>query len=132
MKVLSTKAHGVMDYAVSLLLIASPWLFNFHAHHMAATIPIVLGIATICYSMITDYEFSVTKVLTMRGHLTLDMLSGALLAASPWLAGFDDYVYMPHLIIGLGEIAVAAITDPVPYEHGLHAGKPHTNPDAIH
>jgi hypothetical protein len=125
MKMISTKTHGVMDYVVAVLLIASPWLFGFHEHRASTLIPIALGIATICYSMITDYEMSITKVLTMRGHLILDMLSGAVLAASPWIFGFSDYVYMPHLVFGVAEIAIAAMTDPIP--SGAHSGNTHSN-----
>jgi hypothetical protein len=128
MKVISTKAHGVMDYAMALLLMASPWIFNFSDHRVATTIPILLGVATICYSLITNYELSIAKALSMRAHLLLDALSGVVLAASPWLAGFSDYVYLPHLILGLTEVAIVVITDPVPYQHGLNEHGSSTNP----
>ena len=29
MRFIPTRAHGVLDYIVGLLLIASPWIFNF-------------------------------------------------------------------------------------------------------
>jgi hypothetical protein len=29
MKVISTRTHGIMDYLMGVLLIASPWLFKF-------------------------------------------------------------------------------------------------------
>jgi hypothetical protein len=44
----------------------------------------------------------------------LDLVSGILLAASPWIFGFSDYVYMPHLILGLFEIGASMMTDTVP------------------
>jgi hypothetical protein len=31
----------------------------------------------------------------------IDVASGALLALSPWLFGFADRVFCPHLIVGL-------------------------------
>jgi len=34
MKVISPKAHGVMDYLVGIVLLASPWLFNFNERVM--------------------------------------------------------------------------------------------------
>lgn len=43
-------------------------------------------------------------------HLLFDLLSGILLAASPWLFGFADQVYLPHLIIGMLEIGAALMT----------------------
>ena len=41
-----------------------------------------------------------------------------ILAASPWISGFAALVYVPHLVLGLVEIAVASATRTVPYETG--------------
>jgi hypothetical protein len=49
--------------------------------------------------------------ITMPTHLMLDMAGGALLAASPWLFGFSDYVTTPHVVVGLFEIVTAAVTE---------------------
>jgi hypothetical protein len=58
----------------------------------------------------TNYEFGLSKSISMRTHLMLDLMSGILLAASPWLFGFSDYVYLPHLLVGLFEIAASLMT----------------------
>ena len=39
---------------------------------------------------------------------------GVLLAASPWLFGFADRVYWPHLILGLAEIGAGLMTRTTP------------------
>lgn len=114
MRMISTKVHGVLDYLVSLLLIASPWLFDFARGGAEMWVPVVLGAGAIVYSLLTNYEMGLTKTLSMRTHLNLDLMSGAILAASPWIFGFNEYVCMPHLILGILEIGVALITDPVP------------------
>jgi SPW repeat len=44
----------------------------------------------------------------------LDLGSGILLAVSPWLFGFADQVWAPHLVIGLIEIGTALMTRRVP------------------
>jgi hypothetical protein len=44
----------------------------------------------------------------------LDYASGVLLAASPWLFGFADYVWEPHLILGILEIGAAMFTKTIP------------------
>ncbi|ACU62785.1 SPW repeat domain-containing protein [Chitinophaga pinensis] len=110
MKFISTKTHGFLDYIVAILLIAAPWLFGFYDGGAASWVPIGFGIATILYSLITDYELGVSHRLNMSTHLTLDVLSGFLLALSPILLSFSDHVWLPHVIVGLFEIGTASMT----------------------
>lgn len=117
MKLLSTKVHGALDYIVGLLLIVAPWALGFARDGAETWIPVILGFSAILYSMFTDYEWSVSQKLSMKTHLTLDVVSGIFLAASPWIFHFSDYVFLPHLIVGLFEIVAAAITDHMPYRN---------------
>jgi hypothetical protein len=114
MKILSTKVHGVMDYLMGVLLIAAPWLLDFARGGAETWIPVVLGASTILYSLFTDYEYSLSRSISMRTHLNIDLASGIFLAASPWLFGFNEYVYLPHLILGIAEIGAVLMTDPTP------------------
>jgi hypothetical protein len=52
--------------------------------------------------------------LPMPVHLWLDGLSGLLLAASPWLFGFDQQVCAPHVALGILEVLAAFLTNTVP------------------
>jgi hypothetical protein len=45
---------------------------------------------------------------------TIDLIAGLFLAASPWIFGFSDLVFWPHLIVGILEILVSIMTDPEP------------------
>ena len=130
MRFISTKVHGVLDYVVGLLLIVSPWLFGFAQNGAETWIPVILGIAALLYSLITDYELGVSKVISMRTHLGLDLASGILLAASPWIFGFDDRVYLPHLILGIFEIIAATTTQTKTSTAGSHTTS-HSHKHAI-
>ncbi len=44
----------------------------------------------------------------------IDFLSGVFLAASPWLFGFAEEVYLPHLILGIFEIGASLMTKTTP------------------
>lgn len=111
MRFISTKTHGYLDYAMGLLLIVAPWLFNFARGGAGTWVLVILGASAIVYSLLTDYELGASRQISMRTHLGLDLFSGILLAASPWLFGFSDYVYLPHLILGLAEIGASLMTE---------------------
>jgi hypothetical protein len=129
MQVISTKVHGMLDYLVGALLIASPWLFDFAQGGAETWVPVLLGAGALVYSLFTDYELGVVRRLPMPTHLRLDLASGVLLAASPWLFGFADRVWQPHLILGLFEIGTAMMTRRVPSDerHASHAGGQRTS-----
>ncbi len=110
MRFLSTRVHGVIDYATGALLIVAPWLFGFADGTAAPWVPIVLGAGILVMSLITDYELNLTRIIPMGAHLAVDGLGGALLAVSPWLFGFADRTYWPHLIIGIAEVGVSLVT----------------------
>ncbi len=101
MKFISRKTHAVLDYIVGLLLIAAPWIFRFSEINAARWSAIIVGILVLAMSLITDYEGGVKKMLSMNTHLNMDVLVGIFLAISPWLFGFHDRVYLPHLLVGI-------------------------------
>ncbi len=104
----------MLDYTVGALLIASPWLFRFNDIQSAMLVPVLLGISALVYSLITQYEYSAAKLIPFPVHLVLDTFSGILLAASPWIFGFNDHVYVPHLVLGIMEIIAVLLTDKRP------------------
>ena len=114
MKIISTRVHGMLDYTMGLLLIISPWLLGFAEGGPATSVPVVLGAGAIVYSLLTNYELGAAQVISMPAHLWLDGICGLILALSPWLFGFAEYVYLPHLILGILEVGAAAMTDPTP------------------
>jgi SPW repeat len=112
---LPTRIHGMLDYLLGALLIATPWLFGFGEDlGPARWVPVVLGAVVLVYSAFTDYEMGVVKKLQMPVHLLLDVVVGILLGVSPWLLGFDDRVWLPHVVLGAVEVVTAAITNTVP------------------
>lgn len=114
MRFIPTRIHGGLDYLVGLLLILAPYLLGFADGTAAQYVPQVLGVAALIYALLTDYEIGVVRMIPMPVHLLLDGASGLLLAASPWLFGFADRVFWPHLILGLLEVGAALTTRTVP------------------
>jgi hypothetical protein len=114
MRFIPTRTHGVLDYTVGLLLLIAPWLFDFARGGAETWVPVALGAAALLYSVFTDYELGAVRKIPMPVHLTLDLVNGVLLAASPWLFGFAAEVWVPHLLLGLFEIAAALMTQKQP------------------
>jgi hypothetical protein len=113
----------MLDYLLGALLIASPWLFGFAAGGAEQWVPVALGAGVLLYSVFTDYEPGLVKKLQMPAHLLLDAVGGLALAVSPWMFGFDERVWIPHVAIGLVEVATAAITNTVPGYERRRAGR---------
>ena len=110
MRFINTRIHGMIDYMMGVLLIISPWLFGFANGGAAQWVPIILGLSALLYSLMTDYELGLLKVISVKAHLMIDLISGIFLAASPWIFGFADEVYLPHLILGIAEIGASLMT----------------------
>jgi hypothetical protein len=113
MRFIPTQAHAVLDYLTGGTLIAAPRVLGITDEPAAAKVLEVAGGAATAYSLVTDYELGLVKVLPMRTHLLLDAASGALIAASPWLFGFagrGTRYWVPHAVLGAMEILAALTT----------------------
>lgn len=82
MRFIPTIAHRLADYLVGLIVIAMPIYFAWTGS--ARIFFMTLG-AVICYSMLTDYELGLVKILRIRFHLLLDALFGIAMLAAPTL-----------------------------------------------
>jgi len=113
MRFIPTKFHAPLDYIVGVVLIAGPWIFRYSDSSAATAISIVLGSGLIAYSLFTNYELGLWKVAPMAVHNLIDIVAGALLAASPWLFGFADdpaNVWIWFVVVGLAAIFLGLTT----------------------
>ena len=122
MRFLPTRVHGIVDWLLGALLVALPWLLRLDRGAPEAWIPVGLGAAGLLVTFFTDHEFGVVRRIAMPAHLAVDAAAGALLAVSPWLFGFADRVWLPHLLLGLTEFAAAFVTHTAPADR-VRAGR---------
>lgn len=108
-KVISTRAHGVIDYAFGSLLVFLPKILNFSGE-TETYLPMTVGMIIMGTTLLTDFEAGALKKIPIRTHLRLDMTSGALLALSPWLFHLESYALWPLLTLGSGFAAIALLT----------------------
>lgn len=111
MRFVSTRTHAIMDYIGGLLLLFVPmyWIDTIVPRSALYT-PMVVGIVMLAMAVVTDYEISVTNLIPMSGHLAMDAVAGLILAASPWLFGFYESVWIPHVVLGALELGAALTT----------------------
>lgn len=113
LRIVPTKAHAAVDMATGPALIAAPTLLRMNGNTGATIPPRVVGSLATAYSLLTDYELGLKRVVPMRAHLALDALGGVALAATPFLTGASKKGYrhwLPHALIGANEVFLALTT----------------------
>ena len=115
MKIISAQHHTIIGLVVGLALIVAPWLFGFADQGGAAMmVPIYVGIFILLSELTTTSPLSLAKLVPMRIHVILDMITGLFLVASPWIFGFSDLeanAWLPHVIVGALIVGYALMTD---------------------
>src|SRR5438874_6134365 len=101
MSPLSTRLHAYLDYSISLFLMLAPAIFGFGEADRETIIPILAGMTICFYSFFTNYDGGLYPRLSMKTHYILDLAVGVMVMFSPWLFGFHNFVYKPHVLIGL-------------------------------
>jgi hypothetical protein len=106
---LPTRIHAVLDYSFSLFLMLSPAIFGFGEAKLETIIPIASGMLICFYSFFTNYEGGLYRLFPLKLHYILDLGIGLLITTSPWVFGFRDIIYKPHLYSGLAFTIVSIL-----------------------
>ncbi|WP_162055319.1 SPW repeat domain-containing protein [Pontibacter pamirensis] len=56
MRFIPTRFHGILDYMVGLLLLASPWLLGFSEIEAATKAAIIASAVVVVQAVVTDFE----------------------------------------------------------------------------
>jgi hypothetical protein len=127
MRFLPTKIHGLLDYLVGIALILAPSIFQFsNVGGAAVFIPRLLGVVLIAYSIFTNYEWGIFKVVSMPYHLTIDFLASVFLVLSPFLFGFSGdkiNAWLPHVVVGVVVILVVLVSQTQPGGSSVQSAK---------
>jgi hypothetical protein len=131
---ITTKLHGAGDYATGCLLLAAPRVLPF-ADRPATALLQAGGATTLAASAFTDYELGLSRRIPMPVHLINDAAGGAAMLAAAWglrRRGSGVGNWLPVALLGLGQIAGAALTERVPGDRGPSqpASRPGSAPTA--
>lgn len=111
---ISTKAHTIIGLVVGVALLFAPALFGFTDNEAASMVSMIVGSFIILNEIITTSPYSPFKLVRMKVHIAIDVITGVFLAVSPWLFGFYDadmnHQWVPHLIVGIMVAGYALLT----------------------
>ena len=111
MKFLTPTLHGLGDYAAAAVLIVAPFFLGIKEQSVIAFwASVASGIGLIIYSLLTDYTFSIAKVIPFKMHLVLDSLAGLVLIALAFLLELDAIARGYLIVMGAGVLVVVAVT----------------------
>lgn len=108
MRFIPTTAHGFADYVVGLIVVGLPFYFAWTGASQVAFV--TLGLVVICYSLLTDYELGLVRVLRIRFHLLLDALFGLAMLAAPTLLHLPNGSRIPVYAIGVLSLVLSVTT----------------------
>ena len=110
-KVISPKAHAIIDYATAgsfFLMAALMW----KRHKRAGISSIVAGAGELANTMLTDFPGGVVREISFRTHGHIDMGLAAMVASMPGFMNFkDDPETRFFTAQALAITAVGALTD---------------------
>jgi hypothetical protein len=108
MRFVPTAAHGLADYVVGLIVVGLPFYFGWTGASRFTFV--TLGVLVICYSLLTDYELGLVRVLRIRFHLLLDALFGLAMLAIPMLLHLPNDSRIPVYVIGVLSLLLSLTT----------------------
>lgn len=111
-KVISPKAHAIIDHLVSISFVTMGVLFWRRGNKRAAVSSMICAAATGVNSTITDYPGGIWKVMDFETHGKIDAGIAGLTTALPNLMYFNDDPEARFFHVqGIAETAVTALTD---------------------
>lgn len=104
---ISTKFYGVMNYLIAVALMLAPWFIPasngqpfFRIGGASLFLPLLIGWVQLIMAFFSANPHGVIKQFPMQMHHFQDVLTGSFLFASPFVYGFSDKIWWPHVLFG--------------------------------
>jgi len=112
---ISLNVHNVLDYIIGAVLVLCPYMFGFSDINAARDTFLVLGFGLIGYSLLTDYRYSIAKIIPVGVHMFMDVSAGLILMIAPWAFGYNSLITtgqtVLHFALGLSAWALVGFTN---------------------
>ncbi|MDQ3715142.1 MAG: hypothetical protein M3381_03745 [Actinomycetota bacterium] len=83
--------HGILEYALGVLFIAAPFVFNFDSG-AATGMSVAVGVLILILAAVSEGPVSLVNQLPVLLHVAMIYLLSIFLIAAPFLLGFSDEV----------------------------------------
>ncbi len=111
MRLIPRPLHGILDYVVGLLFLASPWIFGYiHTQPVSSDLAMIFGTAIVLYTALTNFEVGIVRLIPFPAHLVLDIVAGLALVFSPIIFAVTGVAGVIFVIVGIFELAAALMT----------------------
>ncbi|CAM3645155.1 SPW repeat-containing protein [Deinococcus saxicola] len=99
MKPITSAMHGILDYAAAAFLVLAPSLFNLDG--TAALTFYLLAAIEFVLALLTAFPSGVLKVIPVRVHGGIDLVTAFVIAALPWLLGISQQSTARNLLLAV-------------------------------
>ncbi|TDF37563.1 hypothetical protein EYS14_15575 [Alteromonadaceae bacterium M269] len=114
MRFITSTLHGILDYAAAVALIILPFILGLEEQSpLAHWISVIAGVGLIGYSLLTEYTFSLAKMIPFKVHLALDIVAAVFFVIAPFVLGFDGIAAIYYWVMGAGVVAVVVFSNSV-------------------
>ena len=112
---LGLKLHNVSDYLAATFLLFAPFAFAFADVTPARNVFLFAGFALCLSSLLTNYEYSLARVLPLGAHMTFDAALGVLLMVAPFAFDYREALnanqeYL-HYVAGFTLLMLVGVTN---------------------
>ncbi|HEY6881631.1 MAG TPA: hypothetical protein VI299_26575, partial [Polyangiales bacterium] len=128
MNILKPRPHGVIDYAVVLVIALGPQLLGFGG--LPATLCYALAGLYLGLVLLTAYPLGLFKVVPFTVHGAIELVLAPLLAVMPWLANFADnrparmfFVVLAAALAGVWTLTDYGAAESDPKSHRQRPGR---------
>ena len=103
MRVIGPLAHGIIDYAMVVLLVVGPSVAGFR-NPRQVMICYALAVVHFLLTFITRFPLGVMKTLPFALHGAIEFVVAILLIILPWLANFSAGINSRNFFVAIGAL----------------------------
>ena len=130
---ISTKFYGILNYLIGAALMLTPWyihdsngtvIFREPAVGAALFLPLIIGWLQLVMTFFSASPYGVIRQFPVQMHCFQNILTGSFLIASPFLYGFCDLIWWPHVLLGALLMMLGLFTTNSPFTTPTHHAQP--------